>query len=103
MAATESNTQGSFAQDLRHIVEDADQLLKTAAKAGDSQFDSVRDKLQAQLRRMRGQLDEIETAAVQRARAAARATDEAVHSHPYAAIGIGAAVGLLVGVLIARR
>jgi ElaB/YqjD/DUF883 family membrane-anchored ribosome-binding protein len=85
------------------IVQDVDQLMKNAAKSGDRPFDSVRDRFEAQLRRMRTQLDELEGAAAQKARQAARATDEAVHTHPYVAIGIGAAAGLLIGLLLARR
>jgi ElaB/YqjD/DUF883 family membrane-anchored ribosome-binding protein len=34
---------------------------------------------------------------------AATATDRSVRSHPWQAIGVGAAVGLLLGLLIARR
>jgi ElaB/YqjD/DUF883 family membrane-anchored ribosome-binding protein len=34
---------------------------------------------------------------------AARTTDEYVHEHPWGAVGVAAAAGLLLGVLIARR
>jgi ElaB/YqjD/DUF883 family membrane-anchored ribosome-binding protein len=33
----------------------------------------------------------------------AKATDQAVHKHPYMAIGIAAGIGALVGFLIARK
>ena len=104
MAQTESKPEAStFAHDLRNIVDDADQLLKHAVKSGDAQFDEMRDKFEAQLRRMRMQLDEFENTAIHRAREAARVTDETVRAHPYASIGVGAAMGLLVGFLLARR
>ncbi len=35
--------------------------------------------------------------------AAAKATDKAVHEHPYRAMGIALGVGTLIGVLISRR
>ena len=38
-----------------------------------------------------------------RTRAAAKATDEYVHAHPWKAIGVGAGVGLVIGLLIGRR
>jgi len=41
--------------------------------------------------------------AVDRAKAAARATDEYVHDNPWQAIGIGAAIGFLVGLVVSRR
>ena len=34
---------------------------------------------------------------------AARAADEFVHEHPWKAVGIGAGVGLIIGLLIGRR
>ena len=37
------------------------------------------------------------------AKAAARVTDEYVHDNPWQAIGIGAAVGFLAGLVISRR
>jgi ElaB/YqjD/DUF883 family membrane-anchored ribosome-binding protein len=101
--ASEAGTQSNFARSMRNIVADADQLLKETVKSGDGQFAAVRDELSQQLRRMRVQLDEIEDTAVAKARQAARATDDAVRTHPYTAIGIGAAAGLLIGVLLARR
>jgi len=48
-------------------------------------------------------MSETQAALLVRTRAAAKATDEYVHVHPWQAIGAGAAVGLLVGLLIGRR
>ena len=36
-------------------------------------------------------------------KAAAKATDTYVHERPWQAVGVGAAVGLLIGFLVARR
>ena len=38
-----------------------------------------------------------------RAKAAGRATDAYVHEHPWQSIGVAAGIGLLLGMLIARR
>jgi ElaB/YqjD/DUF883 family membrane-anchored ribosome-binding protein len=46
---------------------------------------------------------DLQDAAVQKGRKIAHDTDEYVHEHPWRAIGIAGAVGLLVGMLIARR
>ena len=51
------------------------------------------------MRRTRG-LNEAATARVKRA---AQQADQTVHAHPYTAMGMAAAVGLLVGYLAARR
>ena len=97
------NGKEGLAHTLRHMVDEADEFLKSAAQSGDEKFDSVRDKFFEQVQQMRAQLDELEDSAIHKARQAARVTDQAVHSHPYSAIGVAAAVGLLIGFLVARR
>ena len=52
---------------------------------------------------MRERLSELEAAAAAQVKYAARVTDETVHQHPYAAMGLAALGGLLVGVVLARR
>jgi len=103
MEATAENSKQGLAQSLRHMVDEADRLLKSAAETGDEKFSAIRQQIIDQVREMRLQLDELEETAVYKARRAARATDEAVHEHPYGAMGIAAAVGLLIGFLAASR
>ena len=100
---TQQNKPSELAQSLRTVVEDADAVLKNVMKSGDAQFDALRDRLASQVRQMRRQLDELEDTAAHKARQAVRATDAAVHAHPYTAIGVAAAVGAIIGLLFARR
>jgi ElaB/YqjD/DUF883 family membrane-anchored ribosome-binding protein len=79
------------------------QAVENLRQQSSDQFDALREKVAAQARHLRAQLDELEDGAVYKARRAARATDLAVQSHPYRAIGIAAVVGLVVGVLLGRR
>jgi ElaB/YqjD/DUF883 family membrane-anchored ribosome-binding protein len=48
-------------------------------------------------------LTEVEELALEKAKAAAAATDEYVHEHPWHAVGVAAGVGLVIGLLIGRR
>jgi ElaB/YqjD/DUF883 family membrane-anchored ribosome-binding protein len=98
-----ANGRERLAYNLRHMVDEADQFLKAAAHSGDAKFDDVRDKFVDHLQQMRRQLDDLEDSAIYKARHAARAADLAVQSHPYRAIGVAAAVGLLLGLLATRR
>lgn len=104
-ATTTPTTDGKegLAHSLRHLVDEADHFLAAAAQSGDQKFDAVRGQFVEQVRQMRAQLDELEDSALQKARHAARTADLAVHNHPYGAIGIAAAAGLLIGFLAARR
>jgi ElaB/YqjD/DUF883 family membrane-anchored ribosome-binding protein len=48
-------------------------------------------------------MSDAEAALVARTKAAAKATDEYVHGHPWQAIGIAASIGVVIGLLIGRR
>lgn len=92
-----------LAASLKHMVDEADQLLKSAQGAGSDKFIAARDKFETQLRHAREELAELQDSALHNARRAARNADHAVHEHPYTAMGVSAGVGLLLGLLIARR
>jgi len=73
-------------------------LTATADVAGDK-VGEARKRLAAALERGR----QIASRVKEKAVAGAKATDKAVHEHPYQAIAVGVGVGLLVGYLLARR
>jgi len=97
------NGSQAAGHNLRHLVDEIDTFLKSAADTGDQRFNAVRDKLTVQVQDMREQLDALNRATLERVKTAARQADESVHAHPYGAMGVAAAAGLLVGYLAARR
>ena len=50
-----------------------------------------------------GKLAEAEDAILFKARQTAHATDEYVHENPWRSVGVAAAVGVIIGMLIGRR
>jgi ElaB/YqjD/DUF883 family membrane-anchored ribosome-binding protein len=88
---------------LEQMVDEADQLLKSAQHAGSDQFHEARAKFETQLRHARSELADVQHSAAANARRAARAADHAVHEHPYTAMGVTAGIGVLIGMLITRR
>jgi ElaB/YqjD/DUF883 family membrane-anchored ribosome-binding protein len=99
------HTDGSqdSSHQLRHMVDEIDTYLRSAADSGDQKFNAVRDKLSVQVREMRAQLDELNQATLARVKRAAQQADQSVQAHPYGAMGIAAATGLLIGFLASRR
>lgn len=96
-------TKDKLAADLRVVIDDAEELLKaTASQAGDK-VAAARVKIQESLDVAKGKLARLGEAGVDKAKEAAVATDDFVHEHPWKAVGIGAAVGVIVGMLISRR
>lgn len=103
MDTTLTNGRDRLAAQLRHVIDEADQLLRGAADAGDRTLDEARLRLEHQLGELRLQVDELEDSIRYRARKAARAADTVLHEHPYRAIATAAAAGLLIGLLAGRR
>lgn len=89
--------------DLKRVLADAEALL--AATAGDASEEMLRlrDRVSATLSQAKTGLINAQAAMVDKAKVAAKATDEYVHDHPWKSIGLAAGVGLLVGALIGRR
>lgn len=95
--------QQRLARDLRTVVDDAEALLKHAVADAGHGYAEARTRLEGSLRSARTQLAGMQQAVAERVGDAGRATDRYVHDNPWQAIGIGAGVGLLVGLLLGRR
>ena len=89
--------------DLKLVVSDAEELLRATASQAGEKVSAARERIQASLASAKVKLNEAERVAVERAKEAAKQTDEYVHEHPWRAVGIAAGVGLLLGLLIGRR
>jgi ElaB/YqjD/DUF883 family membrane-anchored ribosome-binding protein len=99
----EQSARDRLAHSLQQMVDEAEHLLANAQRSGSEQFNHARDKFEAQLRHAKSELHQMQDSASDKARRAARATDHAVHDHPYAAMGLAGGIGLLLGMLITRR
>lgn len=95
--------QERLAQDFKAVVNDAEQLLRDAARDAGEGYGEARERLEESLKTAREEFARLEGAMVDGARRAGRATDGYVHRHPWETIGIGVGVGLLLGLLIGRR
>jgi ElaB/YqjD/DUF883 family membrane-anchored ribosome-binding protein len=89
--------------DLRIVIADAEELLRATAGQMGEKAAVARERIQESLRVAKDKLSRAEEAVVDKTKAAARATDDYVHDHPWGAVGIAAAVGLVIGMLISRR
>jgi ElaB/YqjD/DUF883 family membrane-anchored ribosome-binding protein len=89
--------------DFKTVVADTEELLKATASAAGEQANVARSRVRESLAQAKVKLAASQDVAVERSREAAKATDEYVRDHPWQAIGLAASIGLVVGVLIARR
>jgi ElaB/YqjD/DUF883 family membrane-anchored ribosome-binding protein len=92
----ETHDGGQLAEDLRALVNDAEQLLRATAKAGSAE---VQERAQATLRDLRARLSAVED----QVRARARDVDSYVHDNPWQAVAIAGGIALLLGLIMGRR
>lgn len=103
MEVLDSNLTLKLARDYREMITTAEQLLKeTASQTGDRIIE-LRVKLNDSLAAARNGLARLQSLGSEVACTAGKSADSYVHEHPWSAIGIGAGLGLAVGVLISRR
>jgi ElaB/YqjD/DUF883 family membrane-anchored ribosome-binding protein len=96
-------TREKLVSDLRIVIGDAEELLKATAQNAGETVAAARAKVQASMNGAKKRLADVGDATLDSAKVAARATDEFVREHPWQAVGIGAAVGVILGMLISRR
>ena len=89
--------------DMKIVIADAEEILRATANQAGEKVGELRERIQERLRDAKVRLQDAEAALVDKTKAAARATDDFVHENPWQAVGVAAAIGLALGVLIGRR
>ena len=89
--------------ELKALVRDAQALFDEATTAGGIKAEELRAQGMKMLDQAISAAHDLQEAAIRRGRKIAHDTDAYVHEKPWRAIGIAGAVGLLVGMLIAKR
>jgi len=89
--------------DLHQGIADAEELLKLTANHAGEGTAQLRERVRDRMSKARVELQHLQQATVEKAKAAGHATDVFVHENPWKSIGVAAGVGLVVGLLISRR
>lgn len=100
---TRSFPSEKLTDDFTAVLGEAEQLLRDAAEEGGEKARDMRRQVEEKLAKAKVRMQELEGQLADRTRACARATDDYVHDHPWQAVGVGAAFGLLLGLLLSRR
>lgn len=94
---------GMQSADFKGVIGDAENLLRAVADLSSETVAAARAKLQERLVQARGLIAEGEQAARAKAKQAMDTTDRYVHESPWQAVGIGLALGIVIGFLSHRR
>ncbi|MBI3383524.1 DUF883 family protein [Aquabacterium sp.] len=103
MSELTSTQKDKLMADLQLVMADAEALLAATAGDAGAGVAELRKRVQATLSSAKTGLIEAQAAVVDKAKAAAKVTDEYVHENPWKSISIAAGAGLLIGLLLGRR
>ncbi|MDR5868063.1 ElaB/YgaM/YqjD family protein [Halomonas koreensis] len=100
-------TTRQLQDDLHHLSQTIEELVNATADDSRHNVKELRERAEQRLRETRERLEARGERAYREARDSvtqqADACDRYVHDNPWTSIGIGAAVGVVVGMLIGRR
>ena len=86
-----------------NLVSDVEDLVKKVADVDDADIARIRSRVEDTLAKAKSTAGEGLAAARERAEDASDAADEYVRENPWAAIGIAAAIGIVIGLVAGRR
>ena len=96
-----NDARQQLVDDFNKVVSDTEALLRAMASVPGEKASALRASVEDNLQAAKGRVREIQGVAYEKGTAAVRATDEYVHENPWTLIGVAAAVGLIVGLVIA--
>jgi len=89
--------------DFQSLVSEAESILESAANDSGEAANTTRERIREALAQAREQIERIESKLMIEARVAALAADRYVHERPWQAVGVAAAVGFVIGVVVSRK
>jgi ElaB/YqjD/DUF883 family membrane-anchored ribosome-binding protein len=101
--ATTAAGESALAREAHNFLADIEDLVKATTSLTGEDLARAKARLAERIAAAKASVGKMGGAIADGTRHAAQATDGFVHERPWQAIGIGAALGVLVGVLIARR
>lgn len=89
--------------DLTLLTETLEEMLRASGDPADQKYIELKLKAEQALEDVKSRVSQASDSYYYRAKNAAYRADDYVHEKPWQGIGIGAAAGLFVGLLLARR
>lgn len=92
-----------LAENLQSVMAEAEALLEATADDASSGISELRNRMKDTLSQAKSGLEDAQSAVMDQCKAVAQTTDGYVHDHPWKAVSVAAGMGLVIGLLIARR
>jgi ElaB/YqjD/DUF883 family membrane-anchored ribosome-binding protein len=98
-----SHIKNVAVDEIRNLIADVEDLIARLADLNDADVASMRSKVMATVESAKETLSDSADALRRQAQKAASSADDYVRGSPWAAVGLAALVGAVVGILVARR
>jgi ElaB/YqjD/DUF883 family membrane-anchored ribosome-binding protein len=100
---TDHVTTARLKADMAAVVRDAEALIKASADQGGEKMTEARARIRESLEAAKARMLDAERATLQYGEDTLHATEDYARRNPWQAMGVAAGVGLVIGVLLARR
>lgn len=97
------NVAEDLRAELKNLADTLEEVLNSSTDKSKEELGKLRSKAESVLKDSRVRLSDTSDAIVKQTRETAARADEYIRENPWTGVGIGAAVGLVVGVLLSRR
>ena len=101
--ATSGGAPSHASREIHDFLADVENLIKATSSLTGEELARARAKLSQRVAAARESVEQISEKVTDQVRSTARTTDSYVREHPWQAVGIGAALGLLLGLALTRR
>jgi ElaB/YqjD/DUF883 family membrane-anchored ribosome-binding protein len=103
MEGDATSSKDRIVSDLRVLVNDAEELLKATASQAGEKITVARQRIEQSLVEGKKALADAEKSVLKKSKECAEIADDYVRENPWSAVGVAAAVGLALGLLIRGR
>lgn len=100
---TKTGARDQLMNDLKSVIQDAEAWLRNGGQLTGEELKAAKAKFEQTLANAKNDLVRLEETVVEKTKEAAKATDDYVKENPWKSVGLGAAVGVVIGMLIARK
>jgi len=100
---SKDTTSENLRAELKSLADTLEEVLSSYADKSKDEVSKLRSKAEKALKESRYRLGETGDVLAKQTREAAARADEYVRDNPWTGVGIGAAIGVVLGVLLTRR
>lgn len=100
---SKDNATEHLRAELKSLADTLEEVLSSSGDKSKEELSKIRSKAERALKESRNRLGETSDVIAQQTREAAAKADNYVRENPWTGVGIGAAVGVVLGVLLSRR